>query len=377
MIGRALILTILGMFTISLMITKSITRSANAQNDNVVRQFESVTGRNLARSGVNLALRKLAYHPGDRSATSWTMSSGKISTVLADGYYRDRAAVRITSTASVPFRTALLGVTPRDTTFTTIAWVPKGFVPNLIRGVITTHNPVRTGGNVVVDGEDHDTTGTMVISSQGVFGVWTTGSFSQSGSSLVGGTNMRGADALPSKPADTSVIRQNQSPDGYPGSPDSVLGGAATGFPEGTLKSIAMSGYAGSQYVTDPGLLHYPLRGVTYVEMPAGTTWMSCNINGSGILVVHDSTKTAYMKNMSPSVFVGLLICDDVSHINSTFVVIGAVVGLTPDPSVTNEIGNGTSKVLYSRNALANAIALITGDVPANTFSDKVLAWWE
>ena len=188
---------------------------------------------------------------------------------------------------------------------------------------------------------------------------------------------MRDSDIVPLKPADTSVVRANQPAGDYPGTPDSVLGGTAAGFPEGTLKSIALAGIAGSQYTTNPASLHYPLSGVTYVELPSGSMWNSPNINGSGILVVHDSTKDAIMKNMSPSTFVGLLICDDISHINSKFMIIGAVVGLTPDPSKTNEIGNGNSEILYSGDAIANAIATIKGEAPVNTFSNKVLAWWE
>jgi hypothetical protein len=377
MVGRALILTVIGTFIISMMITRTISRSSNAQSDNVVRLFTRVTGRNLAQSGVNLALRTLASHPSRRTPASWTLSDGKVSVSLLDVHYRGRAAVQIVSTARVPYQSSMDAVFSRDTTFTTIAYLPKGFIPKWVKGVITTNNPVKIGGNVDVDGRDHDTTGAAIIASQGVFGVWTTSSFSQVGSSLVGGTNIRDTDYPLSKPADTSVVRANQPAGDYPGSPDSVLGGADAGFPEGTLKSIALSGYAGSQYTTDPATLHYPLSGVTYVELPTGGTWMSPNINGSGILIVHDSTKDAIMKNMSPSTFAGLLICDDISHINATFTIIGAVVGLTPDPSKTNEIGNGNSNILYSGAAIANAIATITGDLPVNTFSDKVLAWWE
>jgi len=377
MVGRALILTVIGTFIISMMITRTISRSSNAQSDNVVRQFTRVTGRNLAQSGVNLALRTLAAHPSMRAPASWTLSGGTVSVSLLDVHYRGRAAVQIISTASVPYHSSIDAVFSRDTTFTTIAYLPKGFIPKLVKGVITTNNPVKIGGNVDVDGRDHDTTGTAIIAGQGVYGVWTTSTFNQTGSSLVGGTNMRDADYPLAKPADTSVVRANQPAGAYPGSPDSVLGGPQMGFPEGTLKSMALSGYAGSQYTTNPGTLHYPLSGVTYVELPVGGTWMSPNINGSGILVVHYSTKDAVMKNISPGTFVGLLICDDISHINATFTIIGAVVGLTPDPSKTNEIGNGNSNSLYSGDAIANAVATIKGESPVNTFTDKVLAWWE
>src|SRR5258708_33994996 len=107
MVGRALILTVIGMFIISMMITRSISRSSNAQSDNVVPQFTRVTGRNLAQSGVNLALRTLASHPSTRIPASWTLSDGKVSVSLADAHYRGRAAIQIISTASVPYRTSM------------------------------------------------------------------------------------------------------------------------------------------------------------------------------------------------------------------------------------------------------------------------------
>src|ERR1051326_4360950 len=162
MVGRALILTVIGTFIISMMITRTISRSSNAQSDNVVRLFTRVTGRNLAQSGVNLALRTLASHPSRRTPASWTLSDGKVSVSLLDVHYRGRAAVQIVSTARVPNQSSMDAVFSRDTTFTTIAYLPKGFIPKWVKGVITTNNPVKIGGNVDVDGRDHDTTGAAI-----------------------------------------------------------------------------------------------------------------------------------------------------------------------------------------------------------------------
>ncbi len=57
------------------------------------------------------------------------------------------------------------------------------------------------------------------------------------------------------------------------------MGGTSAGFPSGFLKSYAQSGSGGSQYVTNPSSLTYPLTGVTYVEISG--TWNSANITGS------------------------------------------------------------------------------------------------
>ncbi|MBI1805715.1 MAG: hypothetical protein HYR76_01535 [Ignavibacteria bacterium] len=390
MIGRALILTIFAMFVVSMMVTRVITRSTTAQNDNVVRHFQRVTGRDIAQTGVNLALRRLATNSLWRTGYSKLgVSGGKVTVSFLDTVFRRDsqspliAAVKIISTAYVPFISATDTVSDRDTSFTTIAYIPRGFVPSGnggVRGVITTHNRITTGGNVTIDGRDHDTSGT-VLPNQGMFGVWTTDTLIQGGSSTIGGTNIRGVDYAPvgkTPGPDTSIIRQKQ-PGPYPGTPDSVMGGAVNGYPEGTLKSIAQSGINGSQYVTSPTFLTYPLRGVTYVELPdtnAAIFWNPCNIRGSGILICHNASKTAFMKDIQPSTFYGLLIADDIAHINSTFTVYGAVVGLTSNPSTVNDLGNGNSKVLFSSIAIENATSLIK-PIIINTYTNKVLAWWE
>src|SRR5258708_1341587 len=114
MVGRALILTVIGMFIISMMITRTISRSSNAQSDNVFRQYCRVTGRNLAQSGVNLALRTLASNPSIRTPATWVLSDGKVSVNLLDSHYRGRAAIQITSTASVPYQSSMDAIFARD-----------------------------------------------------------------------------------------------------------------------------------------------------------------------------------------------------------------------------------------------------------------------
>lgn len=49
-----------------------------------------------------------------------------------------------------------------------------------------------------------------------------------------------------------------------------------------------------------------------------------------------------------------MLIVDDIVHIHTT--IIGAVVSLTTGPSSGNVIGNGNGDVLFSREALTNAM---------------------
>ena len=248
--------------------------------------------------------------------------------------------------------------------------------PPGIRGSVSTNSNITTLGDLVVDGRDHSSTG-ILISGQGTQGVWTTGGLQQKGSSTIGGTDGSGDDFSPTKPGSDSVISTLQTyPGGYPGSPDSLMGGPANGYPEGTLKAIAQAGLGGSQYVTNPGNLTYPLKGVTYVELPNGSPWNSANITGSGILVVHNPTLTAGIYNINTGVFTGIVMADDIVRIHNT--IIGAVIGISPNPPSGNCIGNGTGSILFSREAINAATNLANLIVPnANSVNQQILYWFE
>jgi hypothetical protein len=151
------------------------------------------------------------------------------------------------------------------------------------------------------------------------------------------------------------------------------MGGPAKGFPEGTLKTIAKSGIGGSQYVTDPTTLSLPLRGVTYVELASGGSWISANITGSGIIVVHNAAKNAIIKTISGK-FTGVLISDDIDKIHAK--IIGAVISLTPAPASGNTIGNGTGDIFFSRQAVALASTSYLSTTPYGS-KGAILAWWE
>jgi hypothetical protein len=154
------------------------------------------------------------------------------------------------------------------------------------------------------------------------------------------------------------------------------MGSVAAGYPEGTLKAIAQSGLNGSQYVTNPAnLANRPFSGVTYVELAPATAWLAANISGSGIIVVHNSTYDASMGNVHGT-FNGVIIADDIAHINSGTTIYGAVVGLSTLPSMMNDLGNGNSDIDYSSTAIQNATGSVNPLV-VKTYSDKIIAWWE
>jgi hypothetical protein len=217
-----------------------------------------------------------------------------------------------------------------------------------VKSAITTNNDVLTLGTITVDGRDHTASGTL-IPNLGTYGVWTTETFTYSGNGRIGGTSLAGIDHVPNKNPDPSIIAEHQSwPLGYPPSTPEEALQTPPGF---SFKQYAMSGLGGSQYVTDPINLHYPLSGITYVELLSGDPWNEAHIDGGGILIVHNDSVDAIIKNTYDK-FSGLVIADDIIHLHSD--IIGAVISLTKYPSEGNTIGNSDGDILYSREALLN-----------------------
>jgi hypothetical protein len=290
-------------------------------------------------------------------------------------------------------------------------------IPPGLHGGITANSTVTTLGNLVVDGRDHDLDGNL-IAGQGTMSVSTTQAFDQGGSSTAGGT-AGGVDYEPEKPADPLIVEENATYE-FPGSPDAVFG-----YEEGTLKALAQSEEDGSQYVTDPSELTFPLSGITYVELGASgddddddgggggggdddgegggdddgegggddddddgegggdddggggdddgsAIWQSMDFGiSSGVLVVHNAAGNAAIKNLNSGTFKGLIIADDIEKIHMT--IIGAVVSLTTSPS-GNCIGNGSGQILYSTEALEQAADLT---VAGGGEDMSVVSWLE
>jgi hypothetical protein len=322
-----------------------------------------------------MALRHLVEDPYWRSGfTLNNVMGGRGSVELNNVTFAGIPAIKITAIGHMNFGSTIRDYDSPTGTLaraeTSIVYTPQWYIPGATKAAITANNPVLTLGNITVDGRDHSKTGTL-LAGAGTYGVWTTKTYTQSGSSRVGGT-YSGTDYAPAKPGNANTYAQNQTwPGGYPGTPDSLLGGPAMGFPEGFVKAVAQSGYNGSQYVTNPSTLHYPLSGVTYVELPSAGTWQSMDITGSGILIVHNTSKNAIMKNLNSGTFVGLMIVDDLVHFHGA-TLIGGAVCLSANPSEGNCIGNGNGDVLYSREA----IGLSTLQPPRSSEA-TVLAWWE
>lgn len=344
-------------------INRDLNSASAALYQNYWSQYERGESRQIARSLTNMALAALndsvAWRAGYMGVQmgggmgSATVYDSSTDTSLAAG------EVRIMSTGRSG------GAEDTVIVLATVSGGPG--VPPGVHGGITARSVVKTLGNLVIDGRDHDLNGNLLLG-QGTMGVSTTQTYDQGGASRAGGTAAGGIDHIPAKPADASIVEEGATYT-FPSDPDAVFG-----HPSGSLKAMAQSGVNGGQYVTDPAHLTFPLTGVTYVELASGATWGGIDFgNSSGVLVVHNSSVNAVMKNLNGGSFTGLIIADDIEHIHAD--VIGAVVSLTTTPS-GNCIGNGSGSILYSSAALSQASSVSSGG-PAGGGNVAVTSWYE
>lgn len=221
---------------------------------------------------------------------------------------------------------------------TLIAVVAKTMPPG-VKGAISAVGAVTFSGNINVDGRDYTSSG-ILTGSTGTYGASSGSTVTQSGSSTIGGNGIAPAD-----PANPATIEQNS---GYSyTSPESVLGLSA-----GSLDSYKTS--------TPPSL---PMSGIVYYT---GNEWIAPNFGTSsapstGILIVHNTAGTALLKNVH-GWFKGLIITDDLVHINGDATIIGGVV---LQKSTGNTVGNGDADVLYSSSVLK--------DLPASNY--EIVSW--
>jgi hypothetical protein len=359
--GKYSLIVVSGFIVTFGVILSNLSRGSERYYNNLVDYRDRAVAELAARTMANLSLRRLS------DSTSWRGGYSHVVTGGGEGF-----ATVVDSTTDATVGWGRVRVTAWGTsgdlsdTAVVVAALPLAGVPPGVHGAITANSTVTTLGNIQIDGRDHDINGNL-IANQGTKGVSTTQTYSQGGSSDTGGTSSGGTDYAPSNPANASVVEQNATYS-FPSTPDAVFG-----YPEGTLKARALSGANGGQYVTNPASLTFPLSGVTYVELASGATWVSINFGAStGVLVVHNSSTNAVIKNLNTGTFKGLIIADDIDKIHTT--VIGGVISLTTSPS-GNCIGNGSGSVLYSSAALQQASSAASGG-GAGSGKMTVVSWW-
>ncbi len=351
--GKAVLIIVFGSIILYGIVNLNVNSRIGKATQTAVDSYSETQVRNIANSVAEYLLAKVGDNSNYRVNSPQTidMFGGTSTYTITNSFFEGDSLIKFA------VNSAYNGVNKSITVYGKVAEFKEVKIPVTVKAAITTNNDVDTKGTIVIDGRDHDLNGNL-IPNQGTKGVSTTNSYSRGGNSKVGATSSK-VDYSPSKKINSNVVTENESwPGGFPGTPDLVLGGASNGFPEGTLMSIAKTGKNGSQYVTDPNKLNNPLKGVTYVDLPNKSTWQPMSLEGTGILVVHNKNTNAVMKNLNSGTFKGLLIADDIVHIHTD--IIGAIFGLTTNPSEGNCIGNGNGNVLFSSEALKKGIGVIS-----------------
>ncbi len=182
-----------------------------------------------------------------------------------------------------------------------------------------------TNGNVTVDGRDHDSNGNLT-GAPGLPGIATsTNTFMQGGSSKVGGNGL-----APANPASPGSYQLNAP--ALPSTPEGILG-----VPDGSLDAYKTSTPPATPFSNQ----------IIYLT----TSWNSVDFNGSsGVLICHNADGTAVLQNIHGN-FKGLIITDDLIHINGDASLLGTVVGMKTG-GVT--LGNGSGQVNYSSQTMSN-----------------------
>ena len=321
---------------------------------NSVEMYSKERARNIANSMAEMLLSKVSDNK------YW-----RVNTFQKSDMFGGSVHYRVIDTVVAPKDTLIkissIGIY-NDDTVNVMVYADKqspGFVPPIVRGVWTANGPLnKTISDMYIDGEDHDLNGSL-IPHTGVFGISTSIPFVNTEKASIGGTR-DSIDYAMCYPQNPLVIEENYNWGGhFPNSPD-----AALGLPEGTLKEIALSGKNGSQYVTNVNNLHFPLSGITYVELPEGKEEklnLTHGVINKGILIVHNSkgtTRINQTQTANNQWFEGIIIGDYMFHFHCD--VHGAIILLSPNLETTHECaGNRDHKVFYSSQAIRNATSIL------------------
>jgi hypothetical protein len=357
--GKAVLILILGSIGIFGIVNLTTNARLGRDRDNAVDHYSSVQLRYICNSAAEVLLGRLGDNYYYRAASPVAVNlnamvpGASVVYKVVDEFVNGDSLVKISITAKYGNKFRLSGNDDQYLQKSVELYAQRKLsspFPPGIKGAITARTNMTANGNLTIDGRDH-TLSNFIVPKSGIWGIWTTAQFQQLGALRVGGTD-NSIDYMPSNPADPAVVKEYQVYTGdYLDSPDKVLG-----MPNGTAKSTAQSGVNGSQYTTNPNALTYPLKGITYVELPINGSLVGPS-SGEGILIVHNSNKSACLRNMSGGSFKGIIITDDINLYKGD--VLGAIVSLTTNPSGGSIMGNGSGTIKFSREAILKATGAI------------------
>jgi hypothetical protein len=373
--GKAIIMLTLGMIIITGLMLTGILRSSNNISHNMVSDYQRKVTYNIAQSGANLGFRRFR-EDSNYTGNNYSMMGGTVNIRVKDTTLTYGATVK---TVHAIISTGYTNSGTNQISYTTMALPYPVYTLTWVKGAYTSNSYVVPSGNGLIDGRDHDTTGTIILPGLGMPAVWSTQKILLDGSVEIDGTS-GGTDYGPyKKQADTNlagyqlVILDNQAPPtgGYPSTADDIMGGPASGFPAGTLLNSAIS--QGHYYTlsTVPDASKYPFSGVTYIDLNS-QTFKSGNldITGSGIMILNntDPSQPLYIPNLMTQAngsFQGIVILANNTNIeNYKAGIIGALQTTSPQYSRQSTLNAG-SFIKYSSAAIKKALYIITSQKAA------------
>lgn len=330
--------TIMALVMITFRITNDTTKS-------VKKRKENINAFNIAEAGKEFALAELRsgkkvpfpdstvifysnspFSSGTFSVTCYGNSSLDTITLISTGKIGDQKAI-LEAKCLIQYNDFTISAS--------------------VDAAITTRSEVTVSGNITIDGRDHDTSGAVI--GTGKKAIKSCDKITQTGNSKIGGDG-----TAPAKNVTDPIIEEYVGDGGYPETPEQMLG-----LPEGSLNQFKTSKL--------PAL---PFSGIVYLVPPDDSINIPDLKGSRGLLIIHNDDKDAKMMNFDGK-FTGLIIADQVHHINAGAEIIGAIYTLSEDPG-TNAFGNGDAHILYS-SAVIDAINNITVSVADAEF--KILSW--
>lgn len=326
-------------------------KKINQASENSIDYYSDVQARNICNSTMESVLSMLFDDTTDYRTTSPVtrqLFNGTATYTVTDAYFNGDSLIKITVNATFN------GVSRQAVSYTGVL---DGWVPPFVRGAWTANgNLNKTISDMYIDGRDHSFTPPYnIIPNSGKPAVSTSVPFVNTQSASIGGTSLAGVDYPMTYPENPAVIDNYTWGGAFPDNPDEILG-----YPQGTLKSIALSKKDGSQYVQDPNKLVYPLKGVTYIE-PKSASSFSLELDkpksgiNQGMLIVHKSGVLSKLSGLKSDVpFYGLIVTDYSFHHHID--ILGAIIQLSPNLETSHECnGNKDHWVYYSSQAIINA----------------------
>ncbi len=355
--GKIVIILVAGVILIGGITLLAMNRVSVAVIGRCVDQHDRTCARSNAISVANMAIGALARGEVLQEVSDVPLFSTRVS---LDTFALTGSRIKIIARGYVPGKDTAVVEAVVNLSASSLSFD--------MRAAVVARCNLDTRGELIIDGRNFNTNGALVACT-GTLAASTTKKFRRKQLSTIGGT-YDGADYSPQISYPQFLVEQWVIWEGgFPDTPDKVFGGEGAGFPEGRLKEIAQSGVDGSQYVTNPADLVYPLTSLTYVELPSGKKWDKIDFGESdGVLVVHNSRGNALMKNLRRGKFTGIIITDNIDRIENQ--IIGGIVQLSQNASKWA----GWGRIRFSREAIEQALGILQQE---GSESPLVVSWYE